>query len=430
MTAEIAILNRSAVALAADSAVTVQHGTGFKIFHTNKLFHLCRNNPVGIMVYQNADLMRVPWETIIKNYRNELADTTFDTLEEYATNFIAHLSGNLRLFPEAVQDSFANSVINYHLRAVGEEIDQRVKEAAAKKPLSERQIQNIARKAIRRVHGILKGQPTPPGLPGSIDKDIFQKYEPAIHKGIADFDSLRLTQQFKNLLRDIAIWSVSKDLSEVGWENYSGLVIAGFGASDFYPSVVTYRVDSVVLNHLKYTHLTDKSERITARRIARVIPFAQDEMVSGFMEGIDPNFLQRIGEELAKIFLGVYPEEIVKRLPRLTKKQKTDLLTQLKKVGQDSIVVFANAIQEHRQKKHIDPVVNAVSVLPKEDLAQMAEALVSLTSTKRRVTLDAETVGGPVDVAIISKGDGFIWIRRKHYFDADKNPQFFSKYRH
>ena len=37
----------------------------------------------------------------------------------------------------------------------------------------------------------------------------------------------------------------------------------------------------------------------------------------------------------------------------------------------------------------------------------------------------AETVGGPIDVAlIISKGDGLIWIKRKHYFSPELNPQF------
>jgi len=58
----------------------------------------------------------------------------------------------------------------------------------------------------------------------------------------------------------------------------------------------------------------------------------------------------------------------------------------------------------------------------------MAEALVELTSLKRKVSMEAETVGGPTDVAVISKGDGFIWIRRKHYFDADLNPPFFANY--
>jgi hypothetical protein len=28
---------------------------------------------------------------------------------------------------------------------------------------------------------------------------------------------------------------------------------------------------------------------------------------------------------------------------------------------------------------------------------------------------------------IISKGDGFIWIKRKHYFDPRLNPRFFAR---
>lgn len=52
----------------------------------------------------------------------------------------------------------------------------------------------------------------------------------------------------------------------------------------------------------------------------------------------------------------------------------------------------------------------------------------SLTSFKRRVTQDPETVGGPIDVAVISKGDGFVWINRKHYFNPALNHQFFANY--
>ena len=58
----------------------------------------------------------------------------------------------------------------------------------------------------------------------------------------------------------------------------------------------------------------------------------------------------------------------------------------------------------------------------------MAEALVNLTSFKRKVSEEAETVGGPIDVAVISKGDGFIWVKRKHYFTRELNPQFFANY--
>ncbi|HEY0631206.1 MAG TPA: hypothetical protein VGC98_04065 [Thermoleophilaceae bacterium] len=42
--------------------------------------------------------------------------------------------------------------------------------------------------------------------------------------------------------------------------------------------------------------------------------------------------------------------------------------------------------------------------------------------------METETVSGPIDVAVISAGDGFVWIKRKHYFEAERNPQFFVNY--
>ncbi len=74
------------------------------------------------------------------------------------------------------------------------------------------------------------------------------------------------------------------------------------------------------------------------------------------------------------------------------------------------------------------PILNTIEGLPLDELASMADSLVNLTSFKRRVTLVPETVGGPVDVAVISKGDGFIWIKRTRYFDPEKKPHFFKNY--
>jgi hypothetical protein len=37
-------------------------------------------------------------------------------------------------------------------------------------------------------------------------------------------------------------------------------------------------------------------------------------------------------------------------------------------------------------------------------------------------------VAGPIDVAVISKGDGLVWIKRKHYFKPELNYHFFENY--
>ncbi|HJR60499.1 MAG TPA: hypothetical protein VJ813_13905 [Vicinamibacterales bacterium] len=89
MTAEIAILNSGAIALAADSAVTWSGASTPKIYNTvNKLFTLSKYHPVGIMVYGAADLLGVPWETIIKVYRHNLGARRFGALEAHAQDFI------------------------------------------------------------------------------------------------------------------------------------------------------------------------------------------------------------------------------------------------------------------------------------------------------------------------------------------------------
>lgn len=76
------------------------------------------------------------------------------------------------------------------------------------------------------------------------------------------------------------------------------------------------------------------------------------------------------------------------------------------------------------RKTYTEPLLNTVVSLDKEDMANMAESFISLTSLVRRMQPGEETVGGPVDVAVISKGDGFVWINRKHYFRPELNAPF------
>lgn len=78
----------------------------------------------------------------------------------------------------------------------------------------------------------------------------------------------------------------------------------------------------------------------------------------------------------------------------------------------------------HDSKSEIEGMVE---FMPKPELAKLAEALVSLTSLKRRVSRGMDTVGGPIDVAVISKSDGFVWAKRKHYFPSELNARYMSR---
>ena len=100
MTSEVVVMNRMAVALAADSAVTVEVGDTSKVRDSAlKLFTLSKYRPVGVMVYNNSSILGVPLETIIKLFRSELGTKAFDTLPEYGEALISYLDGNIHCSP-------------------------------------------------------------------------------------------------------------------------------------------------------------------------------------------------------------------------------------------------------------------------------------------------------------------------------------------
>lgn len=59
--------------------------------------------------------------------------------------------------------------------------------------------------------------------------------------------------------------------------------------------------------------------------------------------------------------------------------------------------------------------------MPIQDAIELAEFLVDLTEKYFRFIPGPQTVGGPIEIATITKHEGFKWIKRKHYYDKDIN---------
>ena len=91
MTAEIAILNKTAVALAADSAVTISAGSNQqKIFDSaDKLFELSVDQPIGVMINNDMNFMEAPLPVLIKDYRSRRC--SFRRVEEAGLDFLKFL---------------------------------------------------------------------------------------------------------------------------------------------------------------------------------------------------------------------------------------------------------------------------------------------------------------------------------------------------
>jgi hypothetical protein len=112
MTSEVVVMNRIGIALASDSAATVRIDGRSKIYHADKLFMLSNCHPVGIMIYNNSSLLGVPWEIIIKLFRQHIGNRERDYLANYANEFIDYINSCRNLFPEDIQHRYFSMLVN------------------------------------------------------------------------------------------------------------------------------------------------------------------------------------------------------------------------------------------------------------------------------------------------------------------------------
>jgi len=60
--------------------------------------------------------------------------------------------------------------------------------------------------------------------------------------------------------------------------------------------------------------------------------------------------------------------------------------------------------------------------MPVQDAIDLADFLIETTKRFVRFLPGADTVGGDTDIAVVTKHEGYKWVRRKHYFNSILNP--------
>ena len=422
MTAEIAILNRNGIALAADSAVSIGASAQPKIYNTgNKLFSLSKRAPVGAMIYGNVLLTGTPWETVIKSFRQKLGAEVFETVSEYAEALIGYIEETSALF-SANQEQ---SEFELHCVELYEYLRQQIEDRLhslfeASGVTTDADVSAVVAEVLQEELRNIGDEESLENLPEGYGDDLVRRFSETEELAKRQvFEQLPLDDEATRSLRSLTIAWMERPLeaAELG----TGLVVAGFGESEFVPALIELQVYGVMGGVLR--RRTPDEHRISDDNSAAVLPFAQREMVDLFMSGIDPELREVVDSTLLALTIS-----LLDRLAQVIPGASNAMLESLRSGSEELLDQCRSALMECIQLSQIEPILDAVSVLPIDELGAMAETLVNLTSFKRRVTLDAETVGGPIDVAVISKGDGLVWICRKHYFDPTLNHHFFANY--
>ena len=414
-------MNRLAVALAADSATTVtywENGRRQQRYFkgANKIFNLSASHPVGLMTYDSGTLQGVPWEVATKSYREARGSAGHDHLADYPKDFFKYLSSK-QLFSAAYQEKHVvRGVCETAGNIAGSILFRRdeiknEQDAAKKKQLAGAVFAEI-----------VKEVQSAPYLTDDCKKlaaDIGKIHLPKIATefkggGLAGFIGPSLD------VDALLALSVSAFL-KARWTDLerTGLVFAGYGKKELFPCLEQYEFWGVVCGTVIQKRLADECKAIDFDQGSEIVAVAQDDMVNTFVYGASLSALVSMGNNFTSSM-----EEL---LDDLRRDGHLDPAVNVDTLKQKADKAYRERTKEYIWEQHATPLRRVVGMLPVDELALLAETFVSIELLKERVTRHTELVSGPIDVAVITKGDGFIWIKRKHYFDPNLNIRFIAR---
>ncbi len=424
MTSEVVLMNRQAVAMAADSAVTISGDRYLKTYNSvDKLFPLVDGQPIAVMIYNNAEIMSTPWETVISLYREQSRGRSLDTVAAYADDFMEFLSGNPDLFPAEHQDTEFFKVVAVVFTVLAEEFDFQVQKFGQSHAGGVRDhVASIFEFVVGEMHSDYQRCPDDsprgdlPCFPKGMAEQVRRRYGSEIDQLIQsligslknEYPGLAVTEETIGRLREIAVFAVVKDAF---FEHYTGVVFAGFGAKEKFPSMRSYLASSVVLGILKRKR--DRQADIGADSGPVFQPFAQDRMIRTFLTGMDQYLRMFVYSETLKLSRGLVAD-IVGRTPNLNDAQKNAIFRDYSNNNLGvAINEFFRSVDNYQYAVHTRPILRAINSLPKKELGETAASLIKLNSFQQKVMHSVETVGGPIDVAVITRNGGLEWKREK-----------------
>ena len=210
-------------------------------------------------------------------------------------------------------------------------------------------------------------------------------------------------------------------------ENFTGVAIVGFEKDKLFPSCTLFKIRYLFDDKFIFDDIENDG---VGQKVVIFAPLAQTDVIESFFSSIDI-----APENHLKMFFASIIEGYNHNLKQLIQSEvdfspkdanmMIDILYKAQNKHPNLNIAFDRFIGDIKRNNRT-PILTSLQFLPKDELSNFAESLINLTSLKRKVQDGLETVGGDVDVAIITKGEGFIWTKRKHYFNAELNHHYFE----
>jgi hypothetical protein len=394
VTTEVVVMNTSAVAMAADSAVSIPFKTGTKTYtRARKLHPLHKTEPVAVMVWDAPGYLAIPWEVITAEFRNEKR-AVLPELDDYIKSFFEFVDTKVyKWISKKHESTLLAEVLNPEIQLLQDAWRARLD--AADRPSKDPEIKSAAAQVSRAFAANMRGR-FPSADPwrsrdGNELEDLDTKLRPLFERGAT------------------GLWRsldpvVKADLVELGRERMSyifadepgssGLVFAGYGSSQLFAQASVWRVSGRLDSETR--RVERRSFSISPDHPSLILPVGQEGVIHSFLKGLHPE-VDLLVSEVIGYLAGQFGF--------------ADLAEEVKKQFDEQVSMRG------------DEVARAVEFLPPRDLAMVAGDLIRMTALRNRATITADTVGGPIDVVLLSRADGLRWIELADGFRHERNQE-------
>lgn len=194
----------------------------------------------------------------------------------------------------------------------------------------------------------------------------------------------------------------------------TSLVFAGYGETEPYPSICKCEVTGIKRGKIQYTKPYDTIS-ISDETESSFFAGGQDDIIEAIKYGIQEQRIDDICKRLSVLVkeLFKYPE-MYKNAPNFHR----DLINQ-NSICQEAKEIIIKSAREHYQQQ-----LRLIKGYNLQEMACLAENLIKATELHRKITFQQESVGGLIDLAIITKNDGFQWLNRKSWYEPSKGGQY------
>ena len=405
MTTQVAVLNLGCVAVASDSVVTLESGRDRRTWASaEKIVEIGDGHDLVVMTCGQAVFMKVPWSVLIDEWSRSL-NGPLPSVPHYAGNFQDWLRRRGDLINRDRQDDFFGWQVRDFFLSIRQRIIEGLRAAAlTDDDWASIDVQATVNGAVREGIDDLAERDALLDIDAALDADYVRASERLVREQFDYvFDDVpRTMRSDASLLAEVPALLLAKNES---WSCDAVVTFIGYGSEDVFPVVQAVTFHGVVNDAVRAARWEPVS--VDTEDAARIVPFGQVDAIGTFVNAHDREFLveahrciDSVWDDTSLVVSDANEEQVA---------ESTSTSAFREALHQRLDAAFAELAHERFEL----PLLSAIEALPRIDLASMAESLVDVQVLRSASVTRMPTVGGPIDVVIISRTHGVEWVRRK-----------------